>query len=308
MKYLKLVRYQNLLLLALMQIIFRFGFFKLQNIEIALTDPQYLLLVLATVCIAAAGYVINNIFDQETDRENKPDQLLVGKVVTETTAYNIYVVLNIVGVGLGFYLSNGIGKPGFSALFVVIAATLYLYASTFKRSLLVGNVIIALMLSISILIIGVYDLYPILTLQNRQILAVVFQILIDYAIFAFIINLLREIVKDLEDVNGDYNQGMNTLPIVLGVNRTSKIVFFASFLPLVLSAWYIYTYIFHLTYAVIYAISFIVAPLIYFTIKMSSAKSKKDFSHLSFILKLVLFFGILSILVISLNLKTLAYQ
>lgn len=308
MKYLKLVRYQNLLLLALMQIIFRFGFFKLQNIEIALTDPQYLLLVLATVCIAAAGYVINNIFDQETDRENKPDQLLVGKAVKETTAYNIYVALNIVGVGLGFYLSNGIGKPGFSALFVVIAATLYLYASTFKRSLLAGNIIVALMLSISILIIGVYDLYPILTLQNRQILAVVFQILIDYAIFAFIINLLREIVKDLEDVNGDYNQGMNTLPIVLGVNRTSKIVFFASFLPLVLSAWYIYTYIFHLTYAVIYAISFIVAPLIYFTIKMNSAKSKKDFSHLSFILKLVLFFGILSILVISLNLKTLAYQ
>ncbi len=280
----------------------------MQNIEIALTDPQYLLLVLATVCIAAAGYVINNIFDQETDRENKPDQLLVGTAISETTAYNIYAALNIVGVGLGFYLSNGIGKPGFSALFVVIAATLYLYASTFKRSLLVGNIIVALLLSISILIIGVYDLYPILTLQNRQILAVVFQILIDYAIFAFIINLLREIVKDLEDVNGDYNQGMNTLPIVLGVNRTSKIVFFAGFLPLILSCWYIYTYIFHLTYAVIYSLLLIVAPLLYFTIKMNSAKSKKDFSHLSFILKLVLFFGILSIFVISLNLKTLAYQ
>ena len=128
-----------------------------------------------------------------------------------------------------------------------------------------------------------------------------FKVLIDYSIFAFMINLMREIVKDLEDVNGDYNQGMNTLPIVLGVSRTAKLVFFISLIPLVALIYYVYVYIFNLLFATVYSLIFIAAPMIYFTIKIYSAHLKKDFTHLSAVLKWVLFFGILSILVISLN-------
>ena len=94
MNYLKLIRYQNLLLLAFMQLIFRYGFLKLQNIPLALNDFQYVLLVLSTVLIAAAGYVINDIFDQETDYYNRPNTLIIGKSVTEKAAYNLYFILN----------------------------------------------------------------------------------------------------------------------------------------------------------------------------------------------------------------------
>jgi 4-hydroxybenzoate polyprenyltransferase len=90
---------------------------KLQNIPLALTDWQYLLLVLSTVLIAAAGYVINNIFDQDTDLENKPNRVVIGKSITESAAYNIYAVLNISGVAIGFYLSNVIVKPPLLLLF-----------------------------------------------------------------------------------------------------------------------------------------------------------------------------------------------
>jgi 4-hydroxybenzoate polyprenyltransferase len=292
-------------MLVLMQLIFRYGFLKLQQIPPALTDFQYMLLVLATVCIAAGGYLINNIFDQGTDRENKPESVIVGKAISEAKAYNYYVALNVIGVGLGFYLSNGIGKPGFSALFVIIAATLYLYASSLKQSLLIGNIIVALILSVSVVIIGIYDLYPVLTLENRPYLAVEFQVLLDYAIFAFIINFIREIVKDLEDINGDYNQGMNTLPIVLGVARTSKIVFWVSLIPISILLWYINKYYIanNLFIGAAYCLIFIVAPLIYFTVKMWAAKAQKDFNHLSNVLKLVLFFGIVSVMVITLSIK-----
>lgn len=303
MKYLKLIRYPNLLMLALMQLLFRYGFMKMQHLPLALTDWQYALLVIATVSIAAGGYVINNIFDQQTDRENKPASVVVGVSISESVAYNIYIGLNLIGVGLGFYMSYGIGKPAFAALFVVIAATLYLYASSFKRSLLIGNIIVALLLSISIVIIGIYDLYPILTLENRGLLAVVFQILLDYAIFAFLINLIREITKDLEDVNGDYNNGMNTLPIALGVERTAKLVAIAGIIPALALIWYLYSYMLELIYATVYAIIFIVTPLIYFVIKMWTATTQKQFKHLSLILKWVLFFGILSILIISINMR-----
>lgn len=305
MKYLKLVRYQNLLLLAFMQLVFRYGFLKLQNIYLSLADWQYGLLVLSTILIAAAGYVINDIMDQETDNDNKPHEVIIGKSISETMAYNIYVALNVIGVAIGFYLSNVIQKPGFAAIFIVIAATLYLYATSLKQMLLVGNIIVALLLSISVIIIGVFDLLPATYEGNQAIMSIMFKILIDYAVFAFIINFIREIVKDMQDVNGDYNQGMSTLPIALGVSRTSKVTFGLLAISILLLLYYINANLmdFNLYSATIYALILVVGPLFFCLIKMWSAKSKKDFKLISNVLKLVIFFGILSILIINLNIK-----
>lgn len=305
MNILKLIRYQNLMMLAFMQLVFRYGFLKLQNIPLALNDWQYLLLVLSTVLIAAAGYVINNIFDQDADTDNNPNNVIVGKSISETSAYNIYVALNITGVAIGFYLSNVISKPGFAAVFILIAATLYIYATSLKQIMLIGNLIVALLLSFSVLIIGIFDLYPAINPENQQIMAILFSILMDYAVFAFLINFLREIIKDLEDINGDYNQGMKTLPIVLGVKRTSKLVFALSFIPIISLLVYIKNYFMvnNLHYSAIYSIVFVLAPMIYFTIKSWEPKTKKNFHKLSLLLKWILLFGILSILIVTLNIK-----
>jgi 4-hydroxybenzoate polyprenyltransferase len=305
MKYLKLIRYQNLLMLSLMQLIFRYGFLELQNIPLALADWQYVLLVLATMCIAAGGYIINNIFDVETDTENKPETVIVGKYISETKAYNLYIGFTVIGVAIGFYLSNVIDKPSFASIFIVIAATLYFYATSLKQSLLIGNIIVAMLLSFSVIIIGIFDLYPMTNEENRSVMGLLFGILLDYAIFAFIINFIREIVKDLQDVEGDSNQGMNTLPIAFGVGRTTKLVFAMSFIPIICIVYYINYNLFtsDLLFATVFGLVFILAPLLYFTIKIWSANSKKDFHHLSTVLKWILFFGILSIVVISLNIK-----
>lgn len=303
MNFLKLIRYPNLLLLAFMQLIFRYGFLKLQNIPLALNDWQYGLLVLSTVLIAAGGYVINNIFDQDTDNDNKPNNVIVGKSISETNAYSIYVALNISGVSIGFYLSNVIAKPGFASLFILIAATLYFYAINWKQMLLIGNFIVALLLSFSVIIIGIFDLFPVVNQSNQPLMANLFSILIDYAVFAFMINFIREIVKDLEDVNGDYNQGMRTLPITLGISRTAKVVSILSFIPVCAILLYINNYLMPLLFVTIYMLLFVVGPLLYFSIKIWSASSQKEFHVLSLLLKWILLFGILSILVISLNMK-----
>jgi 4-hydroxybenzoate polyprenyltransferase len=305
MKYLQLIRYQNLLMLAFMQLLFRYGFLKLQHVPLSLADWQYGLLVLSTVLIAAGGYVINNIFDQDTDNENKPSKVIVGRSISETTAYNIYIALNIVGVGIGFYLSNIIEKPGFAAIFIVIAATLYLYATSLKQMLLIGNVIVALLLSFSVIIIGVFDMLPATYEGNQREMATLFSILTDYAIFAFIINFIREIVKDLEDTDGDYNQGMSTLPIVLGVGRTAKILFVLSFFPIGILLYYVNKYFIASNLLVLagYTLLFVVGPLLYFTIKIFSANKQKEFQHLSLVLKLVILFGVISIGVLSYNLQ-----
>ena len=303
MSFFKLIRYQNLLMLALMQFVFKYGFIDFQGIPQAMNHWQYALLVFSTVCIAAGGYLINNILDKGTDEINKPENVIIGNGISENMGYNIYIALNIIGVGLGFYIANIVGKPNFAAVFIIIAATLYVYANGLKQSLLIGNFIVAVLLSLSILIIPIFDLLPAILPENQVGMGIIFKIFIDYAVFAFIINFIREIVKDLEDVNGDFNHGMNTLPIALGVARTVKIVFGLSFIPIGFIIYYINENLFinDLYYASAYGLLLILAPLLYFTVKIFSAKNQKHFHHLSNVLKIVIFFGILSIAVINWN-------
>ena len=305
MKYLKLIRYQNLLMLAFMQLLFRYSFLKQQDIPLALTDWQYGLLILSTVLLAAAGYVINNIFDIASDTINKPNDVVIGKGISETRAYNIYFGLNITGVAIGFYLSNVIMRPGFATIFILIASLLYFYSTTLKQIMLLGNFVVALLLALSVIIIGVFDLFPATNVENKAQMASLFSILIDYALFAFMINFIREIVKDIEDVNGDYNQGMNTLPIAIGISRAAKIALGFAIIPFILSLLYINKYFVKndLLIVTLYAFAFVLAPLLYFIVKIFGAKTSKEFHHLSTVLKLILLFGILSILVISLNIK-----
>ena len=161
----------------------------------------------------------------------------------------------------------------------------------------------AILLSCSVIIIGIFDLLPAIDAGNQQQMRIVFSILLDYAIFTFFINILREIIKDIEDVDGDYNQGIRTLPIVIGKSRTAKIVFGLSFVPILFLLYYINSYLLNLIYTTIYLLLFVMGPLFYFTVKVWSAKSKKEFHTLSLLLKWIMFFGILSVVIISLNMK-----
>jgi 4-hydroxybenzoate polyprenyltransferase len=305
MKYLKLIRYQNLLLLALMQLIFRFGYLELINIPLSLWYWQYALLIAATVLIAAGGYVINDIFDQETDLENHSNKTIIGNSITESKAYIIYASLTITGVLCGFILANSVEKSNFAVIFVLIATLLYFYASTLKQIAVVGNVIVATLLAFSVIIIGIFDIVPNTFDFNQKQMMLAFAILFDYAKFAFIINLVREIIKDIEDIKGDTLQEMKTLPILIGVSKTNKIALVLLLLPVLYLFYYVKSNLFdnNLLYSVFYMIALVIAPMIICLIKIWNAKEKSDYTQISKLLKWIIFFGILSIAVITLNIK-----
>jgi 4-hydroxybenzoate polyprenyltransferase len=286
-----------------MQLVFRYLFLEQSYVDLALSDFNYILLVIATVCVAAGGYVINNIMDQETDEIAKPQNRVVGVSISETVAYNWYIGLTIVGVGIGFYLSNVIYKPTFASMFILVATLLYMYATSFKQIPVLGNVVVALLLSTSIIIIGLFDILPAIDADNHFRMKEAFSILMDYAIFAFIINLIREIVKDLEDMDGDYQSGINTLPITIGIPKTKIIVGILTVISIGILAYYINSNLFELDYVIYYTMVFIIGPLIYFGVKLMNAETKKQLHHLSLVLKIILFFGILSVAVIVFNLK-----
>ncbi|WP_291085178.1 geranylgeranylglycerol-phosphate geranylgeranyltransferase [Flavobacterium sp. BFFFF1] len=303
--FLKLIRFKNLLMIVALQLIIKYCSLDMQHIPTALNDIQYLLLVLSTVCIAAGGYIINNIIDQGTDFLNKPADVIAGKAISESMAYNFYAGFNILGVGIGFYLSNIIGKPGFAMIFIAISATLYLYATSYKKTFLIGNILVAAITSMCIIIVGIYELYPILTEENHIQLGGVFEIFLDYALFSFILNLIREITKDAEDIKGDTAYGMNTLPIVLGIGKTKKILLGLGILTILGLLYYINTYYINneLYYVAGFMLLFVVGPLLYFVINILSVADKTAFKKLSTVLKLVILSGIISILVLALNIQ-----
>ena len=298
-----LIRWKNLLLIVLVQVLVKYALFESFNIELTLSTIQFILLVLSTICIAAAGNIINDIYDVEIDLVNKPERVIVGKNISEKNALNLFIILNVLGVGLGFYISNSIDRSGFAVIFVLISALLYIYASYLKQTLLIGNIVISILVTLSILIVVIFDLISSITILNRALYLDIFKITFNYAVFAFMINLLREIIKDIEDINGDYKAQMKTLPILIGRDRTTIFAFAFSFIPLIAVVHYIISYLYNNILAVIYFLLFVVGPMLYFTIKVYSAEQKKDYQHLSKVLKLIMLFGVLSLLLYPLVLN-----
>lgn len=303
MPFLNLIRWKNLVMIALIQCLIKYALFEPFGVAMALNGFSFFLLVTATVCIAAAGNVINDIYDIETDFINKPNKIIIGQHISEKTAYYLFIILNVIGVGVGYYLSLLVNKSPFFAVFVMVSALLYIYATYLKRTLLIGNLVISILVALSLVIVGVFDLLPAITPQNQATQLVFFKIVMDYAYFAFTLNLLRELAKDIEDINGDYKAGMNTLPIAIGRNRAKNVLFILSIIPLLAAIIYTLNSLYKNDMAVVYFLVFIIAPLLYLNIKIFNAKHKSDYKHISHILKLVMLFGMLSMLLYFFILK-----
>lgn len=299
---LTLIRWKNLFMIVLVQCLIKYALFLPFGVSTSLNSFQFFLLMLSTVCIASAGYVINDIYDVETDLINKPEKVIVGNVISEKGAYNLYIMFNLIGVFIGFYISYAVGKNEFFAIFVVISALLYVYASFLKQTFLIGNIIISMLVALSVLIVGIFELIPAMTSQNQGIQLAFFRILFNYALFAFVINLIREIAKDLEDFDGDHKTGMHTLPVALGLKRATTILFVTSLIPLGAVVFYVNTTWYRQPVGLIYFLIFIIAPLIYLCILTVNAQTKKDFRVISKVLKFVMLFGMLSILLYPLTL------
>lgn len=296
LNYLNLIRWKNLIIIAIVQLLIKYAFLEPFGAQTTLNTLGITLLIIATVCIAAAGNIINDIYDVETDFINKPSKLIIGSKVSEKTAYNLFIVFNVIGVGVGFYLSHLVNRSAFFSIFVIISALLYVYATYLKQTLLIGNIVISVLVALSVLIVGFFELLPTITSLNQQTQLTYFKVIFNYAVFAFIINLLREIVKDVEDFEGDLKANMNTLPIVIGKKTTRIIVFILSISTIILVVNYIITSLYKYQIAVLYFLILIVGPLIYICIKTYAAKLKADYSHISNVLKLIMFFGMFSLL------------
>jgi len=283
-------------MIAGVQLLIKYAFLEPYGANTRLNGLELLLLISATLCIAAAGNIINDINDVETDTINKPNKVIIDKSVSEKTAYNLFIALNVAGVGLGYYLSNAVGRSGFFSLFVIISVLLYVYSTYLKQLFLIGNLVVSALVALSVLIVSVFELIPNITEQNQAIQLVYFKTILNYALFAFILNFIREIAKDAEDIEGDADLGMRTLPIVIGKKKTNVVLLGLSLIPLISLSLYIANSIYKNQMAVVYFLVFSIAPLLYLCIKVISSETKKDYAYIGNLLKLIMVFGMLSLL------------
>lgn len=293
--FLKLIRIENLVMIALMQIIVRYTFLNFANLVHGFSNLNYALLIIATLCIAAAGYIINDIYDVDVDYINKPDKVFIGKTISEKVAFNWYFALNIIGVGIGVYLSNQVNRSAVATIFVICSALLYVYSNGLKQIPFVGNAIIAFLASSCILVIGLYNIFPYMFGFNNDQMMSILHILLDYAIMAFLIHFAREIVKTIEDKEGDKAYDITTAATYFGVNASKVIAAITLVGLLVFIGYFIYNNIYHLTYVLLYFLITILTPILFVIVKLFQAKEKADFTLISKLLKVIMLTIMLSL-------------
>jgi 4-hydroxybenzoate polyprenyltransferase len=257
---------------------------------------DFILLVIATVFITAGGYVINDYFDIKTDLINK-GKVIVGTKIPRRQAMMWHSIFNIAGVAAGFYISYKAGYIWLGTLFLVVSGILYFYSASYKRQFLIGNIIVALLTAMVPMLVVFYEwpsLYKYYALNAIKLPDINFIIywVGGFSLFAFLTNLIREIIKDIEDFEGDIAYGRNTVPVVIGI-LSAKVVSVCLIMITILLLYLAWHFFINDTITLIYISVAIVLPLLYVIYKLLISSDKKQLHSASSILKVVMITGVL---------------
>lgn len=297
---LNLIRYKNLLIIILTMYFMRL-FIVTPLLNVIGLDPQFghidfAILVMATVFIAAAGYAINDYFDRKVDMVNHPDSVVVGAKIPRRNAMTLNNTFNILAILAGFHVSHRIGHFNLGFLFVIISGILWFYSSTYKKWFLVGNLIVALFSAMVPFLVLLYEipllnLLPRLSESDNTIISLIFLYISGYSFFAFFTTLAREIIKDIEDIEGDRAYGRKTLPVVTGI-LASKIIITFIIAVLIAAVTYISWYFFGDLLSMGYSFILITTPFIIVIFLLFRAKTNRDFRMTGNLMKAIMLAGL----------------
>ena len=307
------MRSPNLIIIALTQCAMRYLLMEpllpAKDFELQFGNFQFLLLVFSTMLIAAAGYIINDYFDTRTDWINKPGEVVVGIKISRRIAIILHSILNIIGVGIGIYLSFYVNLPSLSLVFILATGLLWFYSTNYKRQFLIGNLIVAFLTALVPMMVVLFEIpmlndsYGDIMIRYQASFIYILAWVAGFSFFAFITTLIREIIKDMEDFEGDNAYGMKTMPIVLGTRCTKFVLYF---LILVTISSLIFLLVKYILFSgertdylsLIYFMVLLVLPLTALFILIIISRGKKDFHLASVVIKLIMMFGILYSLVV----------
>lgn len=319
--FIKLIRLPNLLIIALTQYVVRYAilypFFIINSVELRMSDIDFFLLSLSTVMIAAAGYIINDYFDTKVDRVNRPDKIIVGKYIKRRMAMGAHIVISSMAILIAAYVAYKMGNLKLVLIQILSVGVLWYYSVSFKKQVLIGNVVVAVLAALVPLVAGLYE---ILLQQNfidetgntlifyleegtsfedvsfvlSQIFYNTFAWILGFSLFAFLSTMVREIVKDIEDYEGDKKYFSNTLAVVHGKAKAKKVAQLIILIMMALLGYLQYQQLItNDNTSFIYFMFGLQIPLGYLLYKLQLAKEKADYSKLSTNMKVVMLSGIM---------------
>lgn len=322
--FIKLIRLPNLLIIVLTQYAIRFGliypFLKEATdsdvLHLLLSEKLFFLLSLSTVLIAAAGYIINDYFDVKIDRINRPQQIIIGKYIKRRVAMGGHIVLNFLAIIIAIYIAYEINTLKLAAIQVFAAGALWYYSVYFKKQVLTGNVLVAILAALVPFVAGFYELMlqhayaertviqllPHLEEQFsanellfilKQNLSSIMKWVLGFSLFAFMSTMIREIIKDIEDYEGDKKYYSYSLPIAYGKNVAKKVAQ-AFVVLMILLIGYLQFHQFQMGdfISILYFAIMIQIPLGFVFYKINIAQEKSDYHFLSKTMKVIMLFGI----------------
>ncbi len=294
---LRLIRFPNLLIIALTMYLTRYCLLiefdgqaiKFVALTFTLNNVGFALLVLSTLFIAAAGYIINDYCDTKIDAINKPERLIIGVTVSRRKAMMAHTILSAMGVLIGFWLAYEIHHLIYGWINVITVGLLWSYSNTFKKNFLIGNLVIALLSGLIPFVVAMFE---------PNVYKELYYFIIAYSGFAFLVSLMREIIKDLEDIEGDIAEGCRTLPIVLGVNKTKTIII--ALVAIVIAG---VGYVIRMPFFsgnktfLLYCVFTLQIPLLVMIYLVVKATTKRRYYMLSTFTKIIMLMGVLSMYV-----------
>lgn len=305
----RLIRLPNLIFIVAFQCLLRYMLVVPMLLDVgvspALTGFQFAMLVLTSVCFAAGGNAINDYFDIEADKINRPQKVVIGNAVNRRIALLIHVTTTLIGIFAGVYLAYILRRPAFLLLFVCLPVLLWFYSTHFKKQILVGNLLVALLVALTGYMVVSVEFAAIDRVHTANTgeppLSWIWYIVCAYSIFAFISNLAREMIKDMEDKEGDAQAGCHTLVIELGDSYSKAVI-------TLVEAALIFSCALALggipdnidgSIAIIYFVALIMLPTIILCVMLWRANTRRDYHRLSIISKVIMAAGVLSLLFVN---------
>ncbi|MCF8373381.1 MAG: geranylgeranylglycerol-phosphate geranylgeranyltransferase [Bacteroidales bacterium] len=306
MAFLKLIRFPNLLIIALVQYLMRLAIMspslESYGYSLQMSELEFALLVISTCLLAAAGYVINNYFDRRSDMINKPDEVVVGNVINRRYAILWHFILNGIAVVIGFYLCYRIGIYKVGIVFVIVPTLLWFYSSYFKSRVLIGNILVAGFVALIPLLVPLFEI-PLLKREYHEgILEIVssfstlFKGVFLFSVFAFLMTMMYEILKDISGYEGDQECNRRTLVVVLGIKKARNILTAIIIGTLSMSTIILVIH-FHNLITIVYYSLFILLPFTLFIIQLMNAKESDEYRRIQIFPKIIMMAGILYSLV-----------
>ncbi|MCW3121304.1 MAG: ubiquinone biosynthesis protein UbiA [Flavipsychrobacter sp.] len=297
MPWLQLIRWKNLLVIFLTQLL-AWWCIVIPAGPAVLYPVNFLCIALSTVLIAAAGYIINDYFDVKIDSINKPDKVVLEKAIPRKQAIILHTVLNFIALVLAVYVARQAYHYEWVLLQLVCTLLLWFYSTHFKRQYVTGNLVVALLTALTMLTLFIYEPTLQYLVHTGIPSSLPVWVLFIYAYFAFMLTWMREIVKDMEDIKGDEAEQCVTMPIKKGLSYATRFTIMLSLLaviPLVFASGILFGFGYNLLAG--YIIVLLALPLIAWSVFITRSTAEEHYSNASHLLKLIMILGVCSLLI-----------